>query len=135
MHGACGRWAFDLGSKGGSSLARRDCAVALDPRFDREPDGPGAEVEASRGCPYHCTFCAKENFRDAYRRRDLDILLAEIDGLLADDGEELFGRDAEPRQPLGVLPGRLCVPRPARDAATSDQGPNSIEKNHQPKNQ
>jgi anaerobic magnesium-protoporphyrin IX monomethyl ester cyclase len=52
-------------------------------RFDGSPEGPGAEVEASRGCPYHCTFCAKENFRDGYRRRDLSNLLAEIDGLLA----------------------------------------------------
>jgi B12-binding domain/radical SAM domain protein of rhizo-twelve system len=51
-------------------------------RFEAEPSGPGAEVEASRGCPYHCTFCAKDNFRDAYRRRDLEPLLAEIDGLL-----------------------------------------------------
>jgi hypothetical protein len=52
-------------------------------RFEARPDGPGAEVEASRGCPYHCTFCAKENFRDGYRRRDLTNLLAEIDGLIA----------------------------------------------------
>jgi len=52
-------------------------------RFEREPDGPGAEVEASRGCPYACTFCAKMDFRDRYRRRDLDLLLEEIDGLIA----------------------------------------------------
>ena len=52
-------------------------------RFDREPDGPGAEVEASRGCPYACTFCAKIDFRDRYRRRDLGLLLDEIDRLLA----------------------------------------------------
>src|SRR5690242_208256 len=36
-------------------------------RFDTTPVGMGAEIEASRGCPYHCTFCAKENFRDRYR--------------------------------------------------------------------
>lgn len=47
-------------------------------RFDAEPTGPGAEVEASRGCPYHCTFCAKDNFRNAYRRRPVDSVLAEI---------------------------------------------------------
>ncbi|WP_336488776.1 TIGR04295 family B12-binding domain-containing radical SAM protein [Methylobacterium nigriterrae] len=52
-------------------------------RFDREPDGPGAEVEASRGCPYTCSFCAKIDFRDVYRRRELGSVLAEIDGLVA----------------------------------------------------
>ncbi len=52
-------------------------------RFDREPDGPGAEVEASRGCPYSCSFCAKIDFRDKYRRRDLDLVVQEIDGLVA----------------------------------------------------
>jgi len=52
-------------------------------RFDSRPAGPGAEVEASRGCPYACTFCAKIDFRDRYRKRDLDVLTAEIDGLIA----------------------------------------------------
>ena len=47
-------------------------------RFDAEPIGPGAEVEASRGCPYSCTFCAKENFRNKYRRRPTDAVLEEI---------------------------------------------------------
>jgi B12-binding domain/radical SAM domain protein of rhizo-twelve system len=50
-------------------------------RFDTTPHGPGAEVEASRGCPYNCSFCAKIDFRDTYRRRDLAPLLAEIDAL------------------------------------------------------
>ena len=50
-------------------------------RFDAPAHGPGAEVEASRGCPYHCTFCAKIDFRDNYRRRELLPLLAEIDML------------------------------------------------------
>jgi radical SAM superfamily enzyme YgiQ (UPF0313 family) len=40
-------------------------------------------VEASRGCPYTCTFCAKIDFRDKYRRRNLDLVLPEIDGLIA----------------------------------------------------
>lgn len=52
-------------------------------RFDVEPVGPGAEIEASRGCPYHCSFCAKIDFRDGYRRRGLDALLAELDALIA----------------------------------------------------
>lgn len=51
--------------------------------FDGPPQGPGAEVEASRGCPYECSFCAKLDFRDSYRRRDLAPLLEEIDALIA----------------------------------------------------
>jgi B12-binding domain/radical SAM domain protein of rhizo-twelve system len=52
-------------------------------RFDTTPETPGAEVEASRGCPYSCSFCAKIDYRDRYRRRDLALLLEEIDGLRA----------------------------------------------------
>jgi len=52
-------------------------------RFDDNQNGFGAEVEASRGCPYNCSFCAKIDFRDAYRRRQLDHVLEEIDGLIA----------------------------------------------------
>jgi B12-binding domain/radical SAM domain protein of rhizo-twelve system len=59
-------------------------------RFDQPPMGPGAEVEASRGCPYHCTFCAKENFRDTYRRRQLPLLLAEIDALRTQAVEYIY---------------------------------------------
>jgi B12-binding domain/radical SAM domain protein of rhizo-twelve system len=51
-------------------------------RFDRAPDGPGGELEASRGCPYHCTFCAKDNFRDSFRKRPLEAILAELDAML-----------------------------------------------------
>ncbi|MGE0370717.1 MAG: TIGR04295 family B12-binding domain-containing radical SAM protein [Gammaproteobacteria bacterium] len=71
-------------------------------RFDAAPDGPGAEVEASRGCPYACTFCAKIDFRDRYRRRRLDLLLAEIDGLLRQGVTYLYFIDEIflPQRPL-----------------------------------
>ncbi len=71
-------------------------------RYDRDPVGPGAEVEASRGCPYHCSFCAKIDFRDTYRKRDLGPLLAEIDGLVAQGVTYLYFIDEIflPQRPL-----------------------------------
>ncbi len=71
-------------------------------RFDAKPSGPGAEVEASRGCPYSCTFCAKVDFRDKYRRRDLAPLLAEIDALIAQGVEYIYFIDEIflPQRPL-----------------------------------
>ncbi len=59
-------------------------------RFDATPRGPGAEVEASRGCPYHCSFCAKADYRDQYRRRNLPAILAEIDSLIAQGVEYIY---------------------------------------------
>jgi B12-binding domain/radical SAM domain protein of rhizo-twelve system len=71
-------------------------------RFDAPAIGPGAEVESSRGCPYHCTFCAKENYRDKYRRRDLAPLLVELDRLIAQGVEYVYFIDEIflPNRPL-----------------------------------
>lgn len=52
-------------------------------RFDGGNKGLGAELEASRGCPYACTFCAKDNFRDKYRKRPLETIFEELDRLVA----------------------------------------------------
>jgi B12-binding domain/radical SAM domain protein of rhizo-twelve system len=59
-------------------------------RFDAEPVGPGAEMEASRGCPYHCTFCAKDNFRNNYRKRPLPVILEELDHLIGQGIEYVY---------------------------------------------
>lgn len=59
-------------------------------RFDAEPISPGAEMEASRGCPYHCTFCAKDNFRNNYRKRPLQVILREVDGFIAQGVEYIY---------------------------------------------
>jgi anaerobic magnesium-protoporphyrin IX monomethyl ester cyclase len=56
-------------------------------RFDAEPIGLGAEMEVSRGCPYHCSFCAKDNFRSDYRKRPVATILEELDAL-QDQGVE-----------------------------------------------
>jgi anaerobic magnesium-protoporphyrin IX monomethyl ester cyclase len=59
-------------------------------RFDARPAGPGAEVEASRGCPYSCTFCAKENFRNLYRKRSPSVVLEEVDRLREQHVEYIY---------------------------------------------
>lgn len=71
-------------------------------RFDCPPALPGAEVEASRGCPYACTFCAKDNFRDKFRPRPLVVLLDEVDGLLRQGVEYIYFIDEIflPNRPL-----------------------------------
>jgi anaerobic magnesium-protoporphyrin IX monomethyl ester cyclase len=81
-------------------------------RFDAEPRGPGAEMEVSRGCPYHCTFCAKDNFRDDYRKRELATILDEVDGLVAAGVAYIYFIDEIflPNRPLlEALAGRPCV--------------------------
>jgi B12-binding domain/radical SAM domain protein of rhizo-twelve system len=59
-------------------------------RFEAPHEGAGAEMEASRGCPYHCTFCAKDNFRDDYRRRPLETILEEVEGLVSAGVEYIY---------------------------------------------
>ncbi|MGH9393964.1 MAG: TIGR04295 family B12-binding domain-containing radical SAM protein, partial [Terriglobales bacterium] len=45
--------------------------------------GRGAEVEASRGCPWACTFCNKTLFRGRFRPRPLATVLSEVARLQA----------------------------------------------------
>jgi B12-binding domain/radical SAM domain protein of rhizo-twelve system len=84
-------------------------------RFDEAPTAPGAEMETSRGCPYHCTFCAKDNFRNAYRRRPLPVLLEEMDRLIAQGIEyvyfidEIFLPNRELLQALATRPVTIGV--------------------------
>lgn len=59
-------------------------------RFGTRPSGHGAEVEASRGCPYSCTFCAKSEFRNNYRKRPLNIVLEELDWLVSNGVEYVY---------------------------------------------
>jgi anaerobic magnesium-protoporphyrin IX monomethyl ester cyclase len=59
-------------------------------RFEASPRGPGAEMETSRGCPYHCSFCAKDNFRNKYRKRPVPVILEELDALIAQGIEYVY---------------------------------------------
>ena len=78
-------------------------------RFEAPPKGPGAEMEVSRGCPYHCTFCAKDNFRDDYRKRPLAAILDEVDRFVAQGVEYVYFIDEiflPNRELLEALVGR-----------------------------
>ncbi len=72
----------------------------------------GAEVEFARGCPYACTFCNKTLFRNKYRERDLDQVLAEIDQLIARGVDyiyfidEIFGVGKQVRSLLEAIAER-----------------------------
>ncbi len=74
--------------------------------------GFGAEVEFARGCPYACTFCNKTLFRNKYRERNLDDVLAEIDHLIARGVtyiyfiDEIFGLGKQVRQLLEAIAER-----------------------------
>lgn len=45
--------------------------------------GRGAELEFARGCPWACSFCNKTLFRNKFRERDVEAVLAEVDALIA----------------------------------------------------
>ena len=45
--------------------------------------GRGAEVEFARGCPWNCTFCNKQLFRNKFRERKVEDVLLEIDRLIS----------------------------------------------------
>lgn len=51
--------------------------------FNQETGGRGAEVEFARGCPWNCTFCNKQLFRNKFRERPVETVLLEIDRLIA----------------------------------------------------
>jgi len=74
-------------------------------RFDSAPEGPGAEIETSRGCPYHCSFCAKDNFRSDYRKRPHHVVLEEIDGLIESGARYFYFVDEIFLPDSGLLTG------------------------------
>ena len=77
-------------------------APSSPPSVRQRADGPGGGSGSLARLSLHCTFCAKENFRDGYRRRLLPLLLAEIDGLLARGVEYIYFIDEIflPNRPL-----------------------------------
>jgi B12-binding domain/radical SAM domain protein of rhizo-twelve system len=46
-------------------------------------EGRGAELEFARGCPWNCTFCNKQLFRNKFRERRVETLIAEVDTLIS----------------------------------------------------
>jgi len=71
--------------------------------------GRGAEVEASRGCPWACSFCNKTLFRNQFRDRPVASVVAEVE-TLAGAGfdyvyfiDEIFGCARSTPELLGAL--------------------------------
>src|SRR5579884_147385 len=85
-------WSCDMAAL--PALAWPDATVARHShhhhRFEAAPKRPGAEMETSRGCPYHCTFCAKDNFRDKYSRRPVPVIFEELDRLIEQGIEYVY---------------------------------------------
>lgn len=71
------------------------------------PAGLGAEMESSRGCNNRCAFCARENYRNRYRRRTLEAVLQELDGLIEQGVEYVYFID-EIFMPWGELLAALA---------------------------
>ncbi len=72
--------------------------------------GSGVTLEASRGCPWSCVYCAKEPVRGKFDRRPLADLVAEIEEIARLGVEYVFFIDetfniqsAEFRRLLGLL--------------------------------
>jgi anaerobic magnesium-protoporphyrin IX monomethyl ester cyclase len=75
-------------------------------------EGIGAELEFARGCPWNCTFCNKQLFRNKYRERAVEDVLLEVDRLIARGVsyvyfiDEIFGVGKNVRQLLEGLAER-----------------------------
>jgi anaerobic magnesium-protoporphyrin IX monomethyl ester cyclase len=74
--------------------------------------GFGAELEFARGCPWACTFCNKTLFRNTFRERSVDAVLAEVDTLIARGAgyiyfiDEIFGVGKNVRRLLEGIAAR-----------------------------
>ncbi len=92
--GAC--WRDDSGEHITTALASVDMRALGSLDFHNYPvekhshrhhvftgEGRGAELEFARGCPWSCTFCNKMLFRNEFRERDVDTVLAEVDRVVA----------------------------------------------------
>jgi B12-binding domain/radical SAM domain protein of rhizo-twelve system len=93
-------------------------------------EGRGAELEFARGCPWNCTFCNKQLFRNKFRERPVETVLEEIDTVTARGVnyvyfiDEIFGVGKNVRVLLEAISRRNDTDRPlgrrvARSARSS----------------
>ena len=89
---------------------------------------PGRRGRGLARLPLSLHFCAKENFRDNYRRRPLPVLLEEIDRLIAQGVEyvyfidEIFLPNAAAAGGAGRARRRVRRPDPDRPVEAGDAG-------------
>ncbi len=75
-------------------------------------EGRGAELEFARGCPWSCNFCNKTLFRNKFRERHVDAVIAEVDCLISRGVDyiyfidEIFGVGKNVLKLLEALAGR-----------------------------
>ena len=75
-------------------------------------EGRGGELEFARGCPWSCNFCNKTLFRNQFRERKVEDVLAEVDRLVERGVDyiyfidEIFGVGRNVRRLLGGLAER-----------------------------
>jgi anaerobic magnesium-protoporphyrin IX monomethyl ester cyclase len=81
----------------------------------------GALAEASRGCPWACSYCAKASVRDKYDRRRIDLLAAEVAQAAALGWDYLFFVDETFNLPSPHLDQVLAMLR-RHDMAFGFQG-------------
>jgi radical SAM superfamily enzyme YgiQ (UPF0313 family) len=63
---------------GGLSAIQNGLASPLYPAFDLYPKLDYLCIETSRGCPYHCTYCANSILNDGFFKRDAHDVVEEI---------------------------------------------------------
>ncbi len=66
------------GKGNGFSVIRNGLRSPLYPAFDLYPKLDYVCIETSRGCPYHCTYCANPILNDGFFRRDAHDVVEEI---------------------------------------------------------
>ena len=111
-HRSAARGAAEMAALGPTDFTGYNVEARAHRHHVFQGEGRGAELEFARGCPWSCTFCNKTLFRDRYRERNVEDVLAEIDSLIARGVDyiyfidEVFGIGTNVRRLLAAIAER-----------------------------